>query len=127
MFPFQSGNQLVKTDIEVISSSPCVMIDMLTSQRYLINMVSDITYLSVVNPYEGAEVNLCFVQDTTGGRVINSWIFTNEFGVTSGLDSTVVKYRNDEPPILSLSASKYDYVKIIYNNKKFCVSIVPNF
>lgn len=129
MFPFDSGKQLVKTDVEYLNASTVVNIDMINRQRYFINMVQDITYLNVINPYDGAEIVICFAQDTTGGRVIINWLFTNEVGMTGGIDSTIIKPKDQDYTNLglSLSAGIWDFIKITYINKKFCISKSDNF
>lgn len=126
MFPYQSGNQLVKTDIVYINSSTDVIIDCLVSQRFFINMTQNIN-VHVKNPYDGAEIKICFAQDSTGGRVVSNWYFTNHQGISSVTDTTIVKWRNDEPLILSLSANKWDFAELRYLNGKYCCLKVDNF
>lgn len=129
MFPFDSGSQLVKTDIDYLVSYPVMLIDMSIGQRFSINMVSDITLISVVCPYEGAEIVIGFVQDSTGGRLVNGWMFTDEFGVLSSIDSSIVKPKNQDYTNLglSLSAGITDFIKITYINRKFNITKVDNF
>lgn len=126
MFPYQSGNQLVKTDIVYLNSSTDVIIDCLVSQRFYVNLTQNIN-VHVKNPYDGAEIKICFAQDSTGGRVVSNWYFTNHQGISSVTDTTIVKWRNDEPLILSLSANKWDFAELRYLNGKYCCLKVDNF
>lgn len=129
MFPFDSGSQLVKTDIDYLVSYPVMLINMNIGQRFNVYMVSDITLISVVCPYEGAEIVISFTQDSTGGRVINGWLFTDEFGVLSSIDSSIVKPKNQDYTNLglSLSAEITDFIKITYMNRKFNITKSDNF
>lgn len=126
VFPTIRGKLVLKSDILYLNSSTDVIIDCSVSQRFFVNLTQNIN-VHVINPYDGAEVKVCFAQDTTGGRVINNYYFTNHNGISSVTDTTIIKWKDEQPLILSLSANKWDFVEFRYLNGKYCGIPVDNF